>query len=81
MKHLFFALMVCASAYAAEKTVCKAIKKEGGQCQSTIVLKDGFCRSHSPLSPRCGAPTKAGTPCQWVVKTDGEKCKNHSVNK
>lgn len=73
--------MVCATAYGAEKTTCKAIKKDGAPCQSTILMKDGFCRSHSQLSPRCGAQTKAGAPCQWVVKTDGEKCKNHSVSK
>lgn len=66
-----------AVASAQEKKLCSSKTKAGEPCKSTILMKDGKCRSHSELSPRCNAQTKAGTPCKWVVKTEGEKCKNH----
>ena len=84
MKKLLFVLMLLGAVASAQETkerkTCSAKTKAGEPCKSTIIMKDGKCRSHSELSPRCNAQTKSGTPCKWVVKTEGDKCKNHLAN-
>lgn len=56
---------------------CKGTTVKGAACKSTILLKDGYCRAHSPLSPRCGATNSKGKPCKMVVKKAGDKCRHH----
>lgn len=56
---------------------CNQTKKNNEPCQSTILLKDGKCRSHSTLSVFCGAAKKSGGTCRMVVKKEGEKCRYH----
>ena len=74
-------LTLCFVAFLAtaqtEPKVCAATKADGTNCKSTIVMADGFCRVHSPLTPRCGATTSKGTACKMVVKETGDKCKHH----
>lgn len=74
-------LVMCLIAFSAmaqqEPKVCKANTTKGEPCKSIIVMKDGYCRAHSPLTPRCGAPTSKGEPCKMMVKEQGLKCKHH----
>lgn len=72
---LVLGIAVLASANG-DKT-CKAVKKDGTACKSTFIQSDGYCRSHSPNTPRCGAKCKDGHPCLWPVSKAGEHCKNH----
>lgn len=62
-----------------EKPKCKAITKSGVQCKNNAseILKDDYCRIHSPQTPKCGAKTKAGTTCKMLVNKTGDKCKYH----
>lgn len=80
MKKLLIAAMLCALTATAQEApkVCKGTTAKGEACKSTIVMQDGYCRVHSPLTPRCGATTSKGTPCKIVVKEEGQKCKHHS---
>ena len=75
-------LAMCFVAFLAtaqtEPKVCKGTTTKGEACKSTIVMADGYCRVHSPLTPRCGATTSKGKPCKMVVKETGDKCKHHT---
>ena len=80
MKKLLIAAMLIVFTATAqnEPKVCKGTTTAGNACKSTIVMADGYCRVHSPLTPRCGATTSKGTPCKMAVKTVGQKCKRHT---
>lgn len=63
---------------AQEKTPCKGTTTKNLPCKSTMIMKDGYCRMHSPNAIRCDANTSKKTPCKMVVNKVGEKCKHHN---
>jgi hypothetical protein len=56
---------------------CKAIKKDGTRCKSTIVLASGYCRAHDPNAKHCAFIKKDKTQCKMVVKDDEKFCRFH----
>jgi len=79
MKSLFIALALLLSlvATSASKDPCKGTTSKRLPCKSTMVMADGYCRMHSPNTPRCEAMTSKKTPCKMVVDKVGDKCKYH----
>lgn len=80
MKKLAITLLLPLMLFADTNKVCKGTTVKGEPCKSTIVMSDGYCRAHSPATPRCGATTSKGTPCKMAVKNEGDKCRHH-INK
>lgn len=56
---------------------CQGTTKNGSPCKSIMVMKSGYCRSHDPASPKCGAKTASGT-CKMTVKNPGDRCRFHN---
>lgn len=77
-KIILLAAMAVSIAVAAQTKPCKGTTTKGQPCKSTFVLKDGYCRMHSPSTPRCGAKTSKGDACRMVVEAKGQKCKFHN---
>lgn len=63
-------------------TKCKATTTKGTPCKNNAseILKDGYCRVHSPQTPKCGVKTKSGKPCKMIVDKQGDKCKYYKAN-
>lgn len=81
MKKLLFALLLIsatATVIGQTATHCKGTKADGTPCKSTILLKDGYCRAHSPSTPKCGFIKKDGKPCKMIVSKAGDRCKYHN---
>lgn len=78
MKKLTVLLLLSVStllAMSQDKHQCAGITKKGAQCKNKTAAK--YCRIHDTATPKCGAPTTKGTPCQLSVKNAGEKCWRH----
>jgi hypothetical protein len=57
---------------------CKAIKKDGTRCKSTIVSKaTGYCNAHDPNAKKCVFIKKDGERCKMTVKADQTHCRFH----
>ncbi len=57
---------------------CLGLKANGLNCQSTFVMKSGFCRMHDPDRILCSATKADKTPCKMVVNQAGETCHIHA---
>jgi len=68
-------LLISIASFA--KDPCKGTTTKGQPCKSTMTLADGFCKHHSPLTPRCGVMTSKKIPCKMTVKVAGDKCQHH----
>lgn len=75
-------LLLSLATIAQDKKQCQGITKAGTRCKHMTI--GAYCKQHDTSIPvfRCGAKTKAGTPCKNRVKVDGDKCHNHrnSIN-
>lgn len=62
-----------------EPVKCKGKTVKGEQCQNSPSkeTQDGYCKVHSPKTPRCGHKTKSGGTCKLIVKKAGDKCHLH----
>jgi hypothetical protein len=61
----------------AQNPHCKATKKDGTPCRSTVILPNGYCPFHNPDTPRCGFIKKDGKPCRMQVQKPDERCRYH----
>ena len=77
---LALSLVLSVAVFGQDKQLCKGTTKKGTNCANRAIAGSEYCRLHSPSAIRCGEPTKKGTPCQVVVKKEGEKCWRHKTN-
>jgi hypothetical protein len=59
---------------------CKGTTKKGEPCKSAILMKDGYCRMHSPASEHCTFIKKNGERCRMVVGKEQQYCRFHAKN-
>ena len=74
---LFMVIAMNTQAQTDKPKQCLGKTTKGEPCKSTIILKDGYCRVHSPNTARCGAMTTSGKPCRMPVNKAGDKCRFH----
>lgn len=86
MKHIFVVLLLfmvagISAQTTPTKTQCTALTVKGVQCKKFATTGIATCTIHSTNAARCGATTKANTPCKMRVKVSGDKCRHHSAPK
>ena len=71
-------LLISVATFSQDKKQCAATTKAGTQCMHKTTST--YCKVHDPATPRCGAATKSGKPCNRTVKEAGNKCFQHKTN-
>ena len=78
MKKILIACVLLTTLAQAQTRHCKGVTSKGVPCKSIMVMKDGYCRAHSPSAIHCTYIKKNGERCKMVLKTgEGTLCKFH----